>query len=155
GCNNGATVCSGNARNAIDPRTGQVVTAPGAANSAARIGTVVPGSGSATDGIHKAGDGIADTSYTWPALVVAPRFGMAYDVMGNQTMVFRAGGGLFFDRPDGNTVFSIPGNPPISTSQDLRNGQLQTLGTGLSTVVLAALIDFQYGGHLAHSWEWS
>ena len=27
-------------------------------------------------------------------------------------------------------MFSIPGNPPISTSQDLRNGQLQTLGTG-------------------------
>ena len=43
-------------------------------------------------------------------------------------MVLRGGGGLFYDRPDGNTVFSIPGNPPIATSQDLRNGQLQTLG---------------------------
>ena len=43
----------------------------------------------------------------------------------------RGGGGLFYDRPDGNTVFSIPGNPPISTSQDLRNGNLQTLGKGL------------------------
>ena len=55
GCSNGATVCSGNTRNAIDPRTGQIVTAPGAANSAALIGTVVPGTGSTTDGIHKAG----------------------------------------------------------------------------------------------------
>ncbi len=34
GCNNGATVCSGNARNAVDPRTGQILTAPGAANTA-------------------------------------------------------------------------------------------------------------------------
>ena len=60
-----------------------------------------------------------------------PRFGAAYDLTGNQSLVFRGGGGLFYDRPDGNTVFSIPGNPPISTSQDLRNGHLQTLGTGL------------------------
>ena len=132
GCNNGATVCSGNARNAVDPRTGQILTAPGAANTAAAIGTVIPGSGNLTNGIHQAGQGIADTSYVWPKLALAPRFGLAYDMTGNQTLILRAGGGLFYDRPDGNTVFSIPGNPPISTSQDLRNGQLQTLGQGLS-----------------------
>src|SRR5262249_25702499 len=82
GCNNGATACTGNARNAVDPRTGQVLTAPGAANTAAAIGTVVLGSGSLTNGIHQAGDGIADTSYTWPKLVVGPRVGAAYDVTG-------------------------------------------------------------------------
>src|SRR5205823_4923313 len=65
GCNNGATVCSGNARNAKDPRTGQILTATGAANTAAAIGTVVPNTGSLTNGIKKAGDGIADTSYVW------------------------------------------------------------------------------------------
>ena len=69
-------------------------------------------------------------------------------------MILRGGGGLFFDRPDGNTVFSIPGNPPISTSQDLRNGQLQTLGTGLSTVGVPALITFQYDAKLPSSWQW-
>jgi hypothetical protein len=42
-------------------------------------------------------------------------------------MIFRGGGGIFYDRPEGNTVFSIPGNPPIATSVDLRNGQLQNL----------------------------
>jgi hypothetical protein len=154
GCNNGATVCSGNTRNAVDPRTGQIVSAPGAANSAALIGTVVPGTGNLTNGVHKAGDGIADTSYVWPSLVVAPRAGMAYDLTGNQTFVLRGGGGLFYDRPDGNTVFSIPGNPPISTSQDLRNGQLGTLGTGLSSVGVPALIDFQYNAQVPSSWQW-
>jgi hypothetical protein len=154
GCSNGATVCSGNARNAVDPRTGQIVSAPGAANSAALIGTVVPGTGNLTNGVHQAGDGIADTSYTWPKLVVGPRFGFAYDVSGQQTLVVRGGGGLFFDRPDGNTVFSIPGNPPISTSQDLRNGQLQTLGTGLSSVGVPAIIDFQYNAKVPSSWQW-
>ena len=127
----------------MDPRTGQILTAPGAANTAAAIGTVMPNSGNLTNGIRQAGDGIADTSYVWPKLVVGPRFGLAYDLTGNQTFVLRGGGGLFYDRPDGNTVFSIPGNPPISTSQDLRNGQLQTLGSGLSTVGVPALIDFR------------
>ena len=154
GCNNGATVCTGNARNAIDPRTGQVLTAPGAANTAAAIGTVVANSGSLVNGILQAGNGIADTSYVWPNLVVGPRVGMAYDITGNQTFVLRAGGGLFYDRPDGNTVFSIPGNPPISTSQDLRNGQLQTLGQGLSTVGVPALIVMQYDAKVPSSWQW-
>jgi Carboxypeptidase regulatory-like domain/TonB-dependent Receptor Plug Domain len=154
GCSNGATVCSGNARNAVDPRTGEIVTAPGAANSAALIGTVIPNTGNLTNAIHQAGDGIADTSYTWPLLAAAPRFGMAYDLTGSQTFVLRGGGGLFFDRPDGNTVFSIPGNPPISTAQDLRNGQLQTLGTGLSSVGVPSLITFQYDARLPSSWQW-
>ncbi|HEV2985365.1 MAG TPA: carboxypeptidase-like regulatory domain-containing protein [Vicinamibacterales bacterium] len=154
GCSNGATVCSGNARNAIDPRTGQIVTAPGAANSAALIGTVVPGTGNVTNGVLQAGNGIADTSYVWPKLVVGPRFGAAYDLTGNQTVILRGGGGLFFDRPDGNTVFSIPGNPPISTAQDLRNGQLSTLGTGLASVGVPSMITFQYNAQIPSSWQW-
>ena len=44
--------------------------------------------------------------------------------------MMRGGGGLFYDRPDGNTVFSIPGNPPIATASDLRNGLLQNAGQG-------------------------
>ena len=71
GCNNGATVCSGNTRNAMDPRTGQILVIPNSANSAAAIGTPVPGSGNAaTNGILQAGNGISKYSYTWPALVV-------------------------------------------------------------------------------------
>ena len=156
GCNNGGTACSAtaNARNAVDPRTGQILTAPGAANTSAAIGTVVPNSGNLNNGIRQAGDGIADTSYVWPTLVVAPRVGFAYDLTGRQTFIVRGGGGLFYDRPDGNTVFSIPGNPPISTSQDLRNGQLQTLGTGLSTTGVPALIVFQYDAKVPSSWQW-
>jgi hypothetical protein len=156
GCSNGATACSAtaNARNAIDPRTGRILTAPGAANTAAAIGTVVPGTGNLNNGVRQAGDGIAETSYVWPTLVLAPRFGMAYDLTGTQSFILRGGGGLFYDRPDGNTVFSIPGNPPISTSQDLRNGQLQTLGTGLSTTGVPALITFQYDAKVPSSWQW-
>jgi hypothetical protein len=153
GCSNGATVCSGNARNAMNPRTGQILTIP-AGNTQAAIGTVIPGTGNLNNGIRQAGDGIAKTSYVWPKLVVGPRFGAAYDVSGTQKLVIRGGVGLFFDRPDGNTVFSIPGNPPISTSQDLRNGNLATLSTGLSTVGVPALSIFQYEAQVPASWQW-
>ncbi len=41
-------------------------------------------------------------------MVYAPRFGAAYDVSGNAEVVVRGSVGLFFDRPDGNTVSSRP-----------------------------------------------
>jgi hypothetical protein len=154
GCSNGAVTCTGNLRNAMDPRTGQILTAPGAANTQVAIGTPIPGTGNALNGIRQAGDGIADTGYEWPGLVVAPRFGFAYDMTGNQDWVIRGGGGLFYDRPDGNTVFSIPGNPPMATAQDLRNGQLQTLGQGLSPQPVPTLITFQYDAEVPSQWQW-
>ena len=155
GCSNGAATCSGNTRNAMDPRNNQILTAAGAANTQAAIGTPIPGSGNPLNGIRKAGDGIADTGYVWPTIVVAPRFGLAYDLTGDQNTIFRAGGGLYFDRPDGNTIFNIPGNPPIATTQDLRNGQLQTLGQGLSTVAVPAMNTFQYDAQVSGSWQWN
>lgn len=143
-------------RNAVDPRTGAVLTVPGLANTSAAIGTPIPGSGNLTNGIRQAGDGIAKTGYTWPKLVAGPRFGMAYDLTGNQRLVLRGGGGLYFDRPDGNTVFSIPGNPPIASAQDLRNGQLQNVGTGngLQTIGVPGLVTFQYDAKVPASWQW-
>jgi Carboxypeptidase regulatory-like domain len=154
GCLSGATVCSGNDRNAMDPRTRQILTIPGVANTQAAIGTVIPNSGNLTNGIRQAGDGISKYGYTWPTLVFGPRFGAAYDLSGDQSFILRGGIGLFYDRPDGNTVFSIPGNPPISTSQDLRNGTLATVGQGLNTVGVPALVTFQYEAEVPASWQW-
>ncbi|HVX57286.1 MAG TPA: carboxypeptidase regulatory-like domain-containing protein, partial [Candidatus Saccharimonadales bacterium] len=156
GCNNGATVCSGNVRNAMDPRNGQIISAVGAANTQALIGTPIPGTGNPTNGIIAAGKGIAKTDYTWPALVVGPRFGFAYDVTGKSDWVVRGGFGVFYDRPDGNTVFSIPGNPPAATAQDLRNGTLATLGSGgLSPLPVPALVTFQYNAQVPSSLQWN
>ena len=154
GCANGAATCSGNTLNAMDPRTGAIISAPGAANSQVLIGTPIPGTGNQTNGILQAGNGISKYSYTWPALVVGPRFGYAYDITGTQKYVIRGGGGWFYDRPDGNTVFSIPGNPPISTSADLRNGNLATVGTGLSPQPVPILNVFQYNAKIPTSVQW-
>jgi hypothetical protein len=148
GCSNGAVTCSGATRMAKNPRTGELV-------AASAIGTVVPGSGDTLNGIRLAGDGINKASYVWPNLVYGPRFGAAYDVTGTQRFVVRGGIGLFFDRPDGNTVFSIPGNPPIADSQDLRYGTLQTLGQGLALVGVPALSIFQYNADVPASTQWN
>jgi hypothetical protein len=156
GCSNGAPTCSGNALNALDPRTGQFAPGQGAPNTQALIGTPIPGSGNAaTNGIIQAGNGISKYSYTWPALVFGPRFGYAYDLTGSQKFVLRGGGGWFYDRPDGNTVFSIPGNPPISTSQNLLNGQLSSIGGGISPQPVPALVTFQYDAKIPASIQWN
>ena len=86
GCSNGATVCSGNTRNAMDPRNGQIVLPPGAANTQVLIGTPIPNVGNPLNGIRQAGDGISEYGYTWPAIVFGPRFGAAYDISGDQRL---------------------------------------------------------------------
>src|SRR5690606_28771811 len=121
GCSDGAAACSGDVRNAMNPVTGEILSVP-VGHSQAGVGSIGPGSANLLNGIRAAGDGISIYSYTWPTLVYGPRFGMAYDVTGTQSLVVRGGAGLFYDRPNGNTIFSIPTSPPTTSSQDLRNG---------------------------------
>src|SRR5262249_39899334 len=102
------TTCPAANRQAMNPITGQLL----GPNSTLAFGTLVPTSGSATNGLFLGGQGIADETYTFPSLGVAPRFGMAYDLSGNQRIILRGGSGIFFDRPFGNSVISMPGNPP-------------------------------------------
>jgi hypothetical protein len=153
GCKNGAVTCS--TADAKNPITGEILVAPGAANSGAAIGTPVPGTGDPLNGIKVAGQGISKYSYTWPTLVFGPRFGAAYDLTGNQTVVVRGGLGLFYDRPDGNTVFSIPLNPPAADTVDLRYSQLQTLGQGLVIGGVPGLNTFQYDAKIPTSVQWN
>ena len=73
---------------------------------------------------------------------------------GKQTLIFRGGGGIFYDRPDGNTVFSIPGNPPIATSVDLRTGQFQNLNPSASFLPVPGMTIFQYDAKVPASAQW-
>ncbi len=152
GCANGVYPCSGTNRQAMNPATGQLL-GPG---STIAIGALVPNSGNATNGIFAAGQGITKTAFNWPTIAPAPRFGIAYDLTGEQRIVFRGGGGLFFDRPSGNSVFAQVLNPPNLTNVTVRYGQLQTLGSaGLTTQSPPALNVFEYDSNLPSSVQWN
>ncbi len=146
------TACPAASQQALNPLTGQLL----GPNTTLAIGTLVQGSGNPTNALFLGGQGIEDTTYTFPALALAPRFGMAYDVTGTQKMVLRGGVGLFYDRPFGNSVIFMPGNPPTAKNVTVRYGQLQSLGSaGLTTQGAPALNTIQYKADLPSSTQWS
>ena len=63
--------CSGNNLNAMDPRNGQILTAPGLPIRRQPSERRSPGSGNAaSNGIVQAGNGISKYGYTWPKIVM-------------------------------------------------------------------------------------
>ena len=152
GCPGGRYPCSTNQRQAMDPRTGTLL---GPATAFA-IGTIVPNSGDTMNGLRLAGDGMAQEGYVWPKLAVAPRFGAAYDLTGSQSTILRGGVGLFFDRPTGNSIYALVGNPPASEFSTVRYAHLQTLGTGgLATVGPPRMVQWQYEAEVPKSLQWN
>jgi Carboxypeptidase regulatory-like domain len=147
-----ASPCSGQNIRSLNPVTGEI----GPAGSSTAVGQLVPGVGSLTNGIFKAGtDPVPSTNYNWPLLAVAPRFGFAYDLTGTQKLVLRGGGGLFYDRPSGNSIFGQVNNPPASTAAIVNNGQLQTLTQSAALSAPSALTVFQLNTPLPSSTQWN
>ena len=90
-------------------------------------------------------------------LNVGPRFGVAYDVSGKQSLVLRGAWGLYFDRPRPGDAQALVGNPPGgSRIITIRYGQLQSLDKGgLSTVSPPGITVFQYDAKLPTSMQFS
>ena len=153
GCANGAATCTGTAnRQAMNPRTGAFL----GPNTALAIGTLVPNTGSLTNGIAIPGKDIANTNGLYPTLAVAPRLGAAWDVKGNQEFVVRGGAGLFFDRPQAQNVYNTVNNPPFTRNVTVRYGQLQNLSSaGLTTEAPPQLTVWQYDMPLPASAQWN
>src|SRR5262245_15805019 len=146
------TACPAASQQALNPVTGQLL----GPNSSVAIGTLVPGTGSPTNGIFTGGEGLVDTTYTFPTLAFAPRFGAAYDLFGDQSTVLRGGAGIFYDRPFGYSVISMPGNPPASRLVTARYAQLQSLGSGgLTTQGPPGLNTIDYDAKLPSSFQFS
>jgi len=153
GCANGVYPCTAANRQAMDPATGQLL----GPNTALAIGTLVPNTGSITNGVYASGQGpVSKTNYTTQALGVTPRVGGAWDVRGDQRFVVRGGAGLFYDRAPANTVYGTVNNPPFTRSITVRYGQLQNLAsTGLATEAAPALTVWQYENKLSASTQWN
>src|ERR1019366_9022434 len=84
-------------RVAVNPINGQTLPATD-------IGYLVPGTGSLTNGILQAGKGISKYMDNGPTWAWGPRLGIAWQVTNN--IVVRTGGGIYYDRMQGNRVFN-------------------------------------------------
>jgi hypothetical protein len=57
----------------------------------------------------------------------APRFSFAYAPFSDNKTAIRGGFGIFYDKPEGNLIFSAVNVPPFTSSATLENGNLAAL----------------------------
>ena len=148
-CAPGVSPCN---RRAQNPVTGQIL----GAGSASLVGSLVPGTGSATNGIYLPGTGpVPETGYRFSPFGAMPRIGVAYDPTATQKVVIRGGGGLFYDRPSGNALTLTTTNPPYSTSAIVFNSTLQGLDPASAASAPPTLTVYQVDLPLPATWQWN
>ncbi|HYP08781.1 MAG TPA: hypothetical protein VER03_21290, partial [Bryobacteraceae bacterium] len=127
---------------AVDRATGQTL-------GSFAVGRVVPNSGNFLNGVVIGGEnGVSKYLMRDRGIHYGPRFGLAFDVLGNQTLVIRTGGGIFYDRYQGNRAFAMTNNPPNAVPAQVNYGLVSELNSGVALAAVPSLRSFDVGGEV-------
>jgi hypothetical protein len=124
----GASPCTGANRVAVNPLTG--ATLPGGL-----IGAIVPGVGNINNGMVQQGASGEPSGLTKSrGPQVGPRFGLAWVPGGGAgKTVIRMGGGVFFERIQGNYLYYQTTNPPVLRESQLWYGNINNIASSQTT----------------------
>ncbi len=129
---------------AVDPGTG--ATLPSYA-----IGALVPNTGNPLNGIAISGQGINKYLQQDRGIQYGPRVGFAYAA--NPKTVFRGGGGIFYDRTQGNNVFGFDTNVPSVYTPTLHYGLISDLNPATALLGPSNVGSRQYAGKLPTTYD--
>jgi len=116
-------------RMAVNPITGEVMPA-------ALIGAIVPNSGDPFNGIVVGGvNGVERGMIASQGVLLGPRFGLAWTPAGpDGKTVIRLGGGVFYERIQGNMIFNQINYPPGLVTPKIYYGNLSTIASAAGTL---------------------
>jgi hypothetical protein len=100
-------------------------------------GTLVPGVGNPADGMAVAGPTGNGVTYSLPALVFAPRFGLAWDPFGDGKTSIRAAVGTFFNRPNGSSPPGQSAGAPLIEPESLDYGNISQVSQAAGTAAIS------------------
>lgn len=125
----------------LDRATGQTVPS-------LLIGMVVPNSGNYANGLVQAGQGVSKYLMKSPGILWAPRLGIAYDLTGKGNVVFRAGGGVYYDRYQGNEIFNLITSPPVILQPTVYNGLAKDISLNNAYLSPTSITAIDYNGKI-------